>query len=49
MDCLLREKGRDLTQPYDKIPYTNKNVKRAKRQRKQRNKKVRLHSGCGPI
>ena len=24
-----REKGRDLTQSYDKIPYTNRNVKRA--------------------
>ena len=26
----LREKGRDLTQSYDKSPYTNRNVKRAK-------------------
>ena len=34
-----REKGRDLTQSYDKIPYTNKNVKRAKWQHKQRHKK----------
>ena len=25
-----RQKGRDLTQSYDKSPYTNKNVKRAK-------------------
>ena len=25
-----REKGRDLTQSYDKSPYTNRNVKRAK-------------------
>ena len=24
----LREKGRDLTQSYDKSPYTNRNVKR---------------------
>ena len=24
------EKGRDLTQSYDKSPYTNRNVKRAK-------------------
>ena len=24
-----REKGRDLTQSYDKSPYTNRNVKRA--------------------
>ena len=26
----VREKGRDLTQSYDKSPYTNRNVKRAK-------------------
>ena len=26
----LKEKGRDLTQSYDKSPYTNRNVKRAK-------------------
>ena len=25
-----REKGRDLTKSYDKSPYTNRNVKRAK-------------------
>ena len=44
----LREKGRDLTQSYDNDPYTSRNVKRAKWQHKQRHKKVRLHSGCGP-
>ena len=38
-----REKGRDPTQSYDKSPYTNRNVKRAKLQHKQRHKKVRLH------
>ena len=27
---ISREKGRDLTQSYDKSPYTNRNVKRAK-------------------
>ena len=43
-----REKGRDLTQSYDKSPYTNRNVKRAKWQHKQRHKKVRLNSGCRP-
>ena len=32
----IREKGRDLTQSYDKSPYTNRNVKRAKWQHKQR-------------
>ena len=47
-DSLIREKGRDLTQSYDKSPYTNRNVKRAKWQHKQRHKKVRLNSGCGP-
>ena len=48
--CVLmsREKGRDLTQSYDKSPYTNRNVKRAKWQHKQRHKKVRLNRGCGP-
>ena len=44
---IIREKGRDLTQSYDKSPYTNRNVKRAKWQHKQRHKKVRLNSGCG--
>ena len=34
-----REKWRDLTQSYDKSPYTNRNVKRAKWQHKQRHKK----------
>ena len=43
-----KRKGRDLTQSYDKSPYTNRNVKRAKWQHKQRHKKVRLNSGCGP-
>ena len=42
-----REKGRDLTRSYDKSPYTNRNVIRAKWQHKQRHKKVQLHSGCG--
>ena len=43
----LTRKGRDMTQSYDKSPYTNRNAKRAKRQHKQRHKKVRLHSGFG--
>ena len=42
------QKGGDLTQSYDKSPYTNRNVKRATRQHKQRHKKVRLNSSCGP-
>ena len=38
---MIREKkGRYLTQSYDKSPYTNRNVKRAKWQQKQRNKKL---------
>ena len=32
---MLREKRRDLTQSYDKSPYTNRNVKTAKWQHKQ--------------
>ena len=35
----MREKGRDLTQSYDKSPHTNRNVKRAQWQHKQRHKK----------
>ena len=42
-----RQKGGDLTQSYDKSPYTHGNVKRAKWKHKQRHKKVRLNSGCG--
>ena len=38
----LREKGRDLTQSYDKSPYTSRIVRRAKWQHKQRHKKVRI-------
>ena len=34
----VRQKGGDLTQYYDKSPYTNRNVKRAKWQHKQRQK-----------
>ena len=34
-----KQTGGDLTQSYDKSPYTNKNVKRAKWQHKQRYKK----------
>ena len=45
---LLREKGRDQTQYYDKSPYTNRIVKRAKWQHRQRHKQVRLQSGYGP-
>ena len=42
------QKGGDLTQSYEKSPYTNRNVKGAKKQHKQRHKKVRLNSNCGP-
>ena len=34
-----RQKGGDLTQSYDNSPYTNRNVKGAKWQHKQRQKK----------
>ena len=37
-DKMVREKVRDLTQSYDKSPYTSRNVKRAKWQHKQRHK-----------
>ena len=42
------QKGGDLTQSYDKSPYTNRKVKGAKKQHKQRHKKVRLNNNCGP-
>ena len=35
----VKEKGRDLTQSYDKSPYTNRNVKRAKWQHKKMQQK----------
>ena len=35
----LGEKGKDLTQSYDKSPYTSRNVKRAKQQHKNATKK----------
>ena len=36
---IYREKGRDLTQSYDKSLYPSRNIKRTKRQHKQRHKK----------
>ena len=45
---ISREKGRDLTQPYDKSPHTNRNVKRVKRQHKQRHKKIDYTAVAGP-
>ena len=41
---LSRQKGGDMSQSYDKSPYTNRNVKGAKWQHKQRHKKVQLNS-----
>ena len=41
---MQRQKGGDLTQSYDKSPYTHGNVKRAKWKHKQRHKKVRLNT-----
>ena len=47
---LKKTKWGDLTQSYDKSPYTNRNVKRAKWQHKQRHKnssKQRLQTDLG--
>ena len=43
----MREKGRDLTQSYDKIPYTNgKLLKTSKVTKQKRHHNVRLNSDC---
>ena len=44
---LLGKKDRDLTQSYDKSPYTHKNFKRQWDNTK-RHQKLRLHHDCGP-
>ena len=33
---IIREKGTDLTQSYDKSPYTHRKIKKATRQRRKR-------------
>ena len=41
-------KGRDLTQSYDKSPYTNRKIQKATWQHKKRHQKLWLHNHCGP-
>ena len=43
----IREKERDLTQSYDKSPYTQKS-KKQRDNTKKRHQKLRLHNDCGP-
>ena len=43
-----REKGRDLTQSYDKSHYTHKKIEKAMRQHVKRHQKLWLHNDCGP-
>ena len=43
-----QQKGGDLTQFYEKSPYTSKYAKLTKWQHKQCHKKVRLNRDCGP-
>ena len=47
---ILREKGRDLTQSYDKTPYTHRIKKTKKKQRDniKRYQKFRFQNNCGP-
>ena len=40
------EKGRDLTQPYDRNPYTDRKIQKATCQHKERHQKLRLHNDC---
>ena len=44
----LREKGRDLTQSYDKKPLHQQKCQKGKVATQTTPQKVRLHSGCGP-
>ena len=46
---MSREKGRDLTQPYDRSPYTDRKIQKSTCQHKERHQKLRLHNDCGPI
>ena len=44
-----REKGRDLTQSYDKSPYTRKKKNpKSNVTTHKRHQKLRLHNDCGP-
>ena len=44
----LREKGRDLTQTYEKSPYTHRQIRKATLQHKKRRTKRRLQNDFGP-
>ena len=44
---LYREKEGDLTQSYDKTPYTNRKFENQRTTHK-RHQKLRLHNDCGP-
>ena len=44
----VKRKGRDLTQPYDRSPYTDRKIQKATWQHKERHQKLRLHNDCGP-
>ena len=45
---LNREKEGDLTQSYDKTPYTNRKFENQKDNTHKRHQKLRLHNDCGP-
>ena len=42
-----REKGRDLTQSFDKSPYTDRKIQK-QRDNTKRHQNLRLHNDCGP-
>ena len=42
------EKGRDMTQLYDKSPYTLRQIQNATWQQKKRHQKLRLNNDFGP-
>ena len=43
-----REKEGDLTQSYDKTPYTNRKFENQMTTHTKRHQKLRLHNDCGP-
>ena len=45
---VIKRKGRDLTQSYDKNTYTHRKIQKATRQHKKRHQKLRLLNDCGP-
>ena len=48
IDWYSREKEGDLTQSYDKTPYTNRKIRKPKDNTHKRHQKLRLHNDCGP-